>query len=293
MNVYPLNTGGALNLSWKETEMYCYQQTAENYQSKSSSNHWMNLQDLYLLNHQSSEYLKRYKSLSKIDKYRMELVSFMEQHQKAGRTLFHLTLTYKPFSDRNYQEKDVNKFFRTFYLQYFLPYLLQTKHFNRTYWRQFQPICLAFVDGLEQEGNQQTLRVKKSTEPHWRQYPSTCLKFVNGLEQDGSQKTLRIEKSTELKFPTQLPAPLHHHAILAVHEQNLSNLMQLVGENTFANSGFSYKIMTSDLKQCDATRLLYSSKRMKRFPEFMSFPDRMKWRAQRVFSKRQRSWINW
>jgi hypothetical protein len=227
--------------------MYCYQQPAENYQSKSSEKliqkEWLILQDLYLLNHQSSEYLKRYKSLSRIDKYRMELVSLMEQHQKAGRTLFHLTLTYKPYSDRNYQEADVNKFFRTFYLQYFLPYLLQTKHFNRTYWRQFQPICLAFVDGLEQEL---------------------------------SQRTLRVKKPTELIPASQLPALLHHHAILAVHEQNLSNLMQLVGKNTFAGFDFSYKIMTSDLKQCDATRLLYSSKRMKRFPEFMSFPDRMK-----------------
>jgi hypothetical protein len=227
--------------------MYCYQQPAENYQSKSSEKskkkEWLILQDLYLLNHQSSEYLKRYKSLSEINKFRMELVTLMEQHQKAGRTLFHLTLTYKPFSDRNYQEKDVNKFFRTFYLQYFLPYLLQTKHFNRTHWRQFQPICLAFVDGLEQEGNQQSLRVKKPT---------------------------------KLKRPSKLPALLHNHAILAVHEQNLSNLMQFVGENTFANSGFSYKIMTSDLKQCDATRLLYASKQMKRFPDFMSFPDKMK-----------------
>lgn len=223
--------------------MYCYQQTAENYQSKSSSNQWMNLQDLYLLNHQSSEYKRRYKSLSRIDKERMQLVSFMEQHQKAGRTLFHLTLTYKPYSDRNYQERDVNKFFRTFYLKHFLPKLLQTKHFNRTYWRQFQPICLAFVDGIEQESSQQTLRVKKPK---------------------------------ELNIPTQLPALLHHHAILAVHEQNLSNLVSLEGENTFANSDFSYKIMTSDLKQCDATRLLYSSKRMKQFPEFMSFPDRLK-----------------
>ena len=223
--------------------MHCYQQHAENYQSKSSSNHWMNLQDLYLLNHQSSEYKRRYKSLSRIDKERMQLVSFMEQHQKSGRTLFHLTLTYKPFSDRNYQEKDVNKFFRTFYLKHFLPYLLQTKHFNRTYWRQFQPICLAFVDGIEQEHSQQTLRYKKPK---------------------------------ELKLVSKLPALLHHHAILAVHEQNLSNLLQLVGENTFAGLYFSHKIMTSDLKQCDATRLLYSSKRMKQFPEFMSFPDRKK-----------------
>ena len=227
--------------------MYCYQQPAEDDQSKSSEKpiqkEWLILQDLYLKNHQSSEYKRRYKSLSETDKKRMQLVSFMEQHQKAGRTLFHLTLTYKPFSDRNYQEKDVNKFFRTFYLQYFLPYLLQTKHFNRTYWRQFQPICLAFVDGIEQEGNQQTLRVKKPK---------------------------------ELKLVSKLPALLHHHAILAVHEQNLSNLMQLVGENTFVGLYFSHKIMTSDLKQCDATRLLYSSKRMKQFPEFMSFPDRMK-----------------
>jgi hypothetical protein len=226
-----------------ETEMYCYQESAENDQRKPSGNDWMSLRDLYLENHQSNYYSKRYKSLSRTDKERLQLVSFMDQHRRSGRTLFHLTLTYKPFSDKSYRESDVNNFFKSFYLNHFLPYLLQTKHFNRSYWREFQPICLAFVDGIEPERGQQTLRYKK---PH------------------------------ELGLAARLPALLHHHAILAAHEKTVSDLVLLEGENTFANYGFGYKIMTSDLKRCDATRLLYASKRMRQFPEFMAFPDRLK-----------------
>jgi hypothetical protein len=68
---------------------------------------------------------------------------------------------------------------------------------------------------------------------------------------------------------------LHHHAILAVHPDTLDRMNELIGENTFANSKFSYKIMTSDLKECDAMRLLYASKVYKRY-DYLLFPKEEK-----------------
>ena len=161
------------------------------------------------------------------------LVEMLEQYQ--DRILFHLVLTYKPFHDRSYAESDVNKFFIKFYLRYFLPYLMNTSNYHRDSIRLFQPICLVFVDEHE-------------TNPV-------------------------LTESYDYSVHSEYAARLHHHAILAVHHENVNRIRTLIGTNTLS-SNFSHKIMTSYLRECSADTLLYASKMLHRYPDFLSFPDR-------------------
>lgn len=174
------------------------------------------------------------------NQYRLGLTEMMYLKSiQEDRTLFHLTLTYKPYQDRIYQESDANKFFIKFYTQHLLPHLLGTRQIQKK--RELQPICLAFID----EHEMQPVKVSRLVDTS---QPRDCYEF---------------------------PLRLHHHAILAVHPSNVEVMQNLVGTNTLNSSEFSYKVMTSDLKECDAIRLLYASKMMKRYSDFLSFPDRM------------------
>ena len=89
-----------------------------------------------------------------------------------------------------------------------------------------------------------------------------CLAFVDEHE------SLPIISSSH-----EYAARLHHHAILAVHHENVDRVRTLVGTNTLSNN-FSHKIMTSYLRECSADTLLYASKMLHRYPDFLSFPDR-------------------
>jgi hypothetical protein len=69
---------------------------------------------------------------------------------------------------------------------------------------------------------------------------------------------------------------LHHHAIIAVLPLHERFMNQYIGENTFPVVGSSDSpIMTSDLKLCSPMRVLYSSKMLRKYPDFLSFPDKM------------------
>jgi hypothetical protein len=46
---------------------------------------------------------------------------------------------------------------------------------------------------------------------------------------------------------------------------------KLVGENTLANTGFSHKIMTSFVAERDPTCLLYASKQLDKYPNYLIF----------------------
>ncbi|MFC7435827.1 hypothetical protein ACFQNJ_15025 [Hydrogenophaga bisanensis] len=59
--------------------------------------------------------------------------------------LFHLTLTYRPYQDRIYDEKDISNFFTSFHLKSVLPDIFQTRTWT-TKKKLEQPIVLAFVD---------------------------------------------------------------------------------------------------------------------------------------------------
>jgi hypothetical protein len=74
-----------------------------------------------------------------------------------------------------------------------------------------------------------------------------------------------------------LPARLHHHAIYAVHPSNKGRMDDFIGQNTFDVFGNkSSPYMTSDLTACEAMRVLYASKMYGMYPDFLSFPDKMK-----------------
>ena len=175
------------------------------------------------------------KDLSSSKQMRFHLAKYAQelQHQ-SSKHLFHLTLTYKPFADYSYSPKNTNDFFIHFYTKYFLPFLLNTKNFQRSKYRELQPICLAFLDEHESRVNSQT-------------YLQT----------------------------NRFSARLHHHAILAIHADTYEKMQTLVGENTLASNKFSTKVMSSHVRECDAMCLLYASKMYGKYPDFLSFPDRL------------------
>ena len=175
------------------------------------------------------------KDLSSSQQMRFHLAKFTQElEHQSNRHLFHLTLTYKPFEDYSYSPKNTNDFFIHFYTKHFLPFLLNTKNFQRSKYREMQPICLAFLDEHES---------KVSTQ-----------KYLN---------------------TSRFSARLHHHAILAIHADTLDRMQTLIGENTLASNKFSNKVMSSHVRECDAMCLLYASKMYAKYPDFLSFPDRL------------------
>ena len=92
------------------------------------------------------------KDLSSSQQMRFHLAKFTQElEHQSNRHLFHLTLTYKPFEDYSYSPKNTNDFFIHFYTKHFLPFLLNTKNFQRSKYREMQPICLAFLDEHESQ----------------------------------------------------------------------------------------------------------------------------------------------
>jgi hypothetical protein len=69
---------------------------------------------------------------------------------------------------------------------------------------------------------------------------------------------------------------LHHHAILAVHPNTIPRMNTMIGENCipFRNKWAS-KVMTTHMRQCEPMTTLYATKQLKKYPEFLSFPDRL------------------
>ena len=225
--------------------MHCYQLPTDtnqsNYRIRKHDWHWRDLKRLYESDRETGHFKNSYQSLSKTERNRFALVTHLNQLQ--DRHLYHLTLSYKPYADRDYKEQDVNQFFIRFYLRHFLPFVTGSKHFNRSCFRQFQPLCYAFVDGHAHEP-------------------------VRYVSQNGS--------ANEFNQTYLYPARLHHHAILAVHPSTIDTLQTMLGDNTFATGSFSNKVMTSNLVACDASRLFYASKRLEQYPDFLAFPDRWK-----------------
>jgi hypothetical protein len=183
-----------------------------------------------------SESASSINDLKPSDKRRIALAQLMHQQHLSGRQLFHMTLTYKPFNSIKYDSNVVNKFFINFYIKSFMPFLLQTRNIHTIHMKSIQPICLAFIDEHE-------------------------------------MKPTRTETGTEF------PLRLHHHAILAVHQDTMQRFTQLVGTNTLQNmartniSQFNYKLMTTDIRECDEFRLLYASKKFSKYPDFLQFPN--------------------
>ena len=189
------------------------------------------------------------KDLSKNQQMRLELTKyFHDLKYQSNRHLFHLTLTYKPFEDYSYSPKNTNDYFIHFYTKHFLPFLLNTKNFQRIKYRELQPICFAFLDENES---------KPSPETH------VLTNRFNRFSAKTRDQTTRFSER------------LHHHAILAIHADTYNRMQSLIGENTLASNKFSYKVMSSHVRECDAMCLLYASKMYAKYPDFLSFPDRL------------------
>lgn len=153
---------------------------------------------------------------------------FNELHKNENRQLFHLTITYKPYEDREYSADDVNTFFINFYTQYFLKELISKRYYTNSC-KRLQPVCFAFIDEHLQDN----------------------------LPQEHSR--------------------LHHHAILAIHEDTLDSFKKFIGENTIpTNRKQTFKICTSYINECDSMRTLYASKMYKKYEEnYLIFPDKL------------------
>lgn len=189
------------------------------------------------------------KDYSLSQKYRLALTEKMYDQEVEGRILFHMTITYKPYGDRVYREQDVNNFFKNFYTKTFLPKLMGTRNYHTNHMKSIQPICYCFID----------------------------------------EHTMQSERMLKVAIPTNpndyiitFPIRLHHHAILAVHPETLKNMKRIEGENTLNGGDFTYKIMTSHIRQCEAQTLLYASKKLKQYPDFMSFPNTFKRNRNRI-----------
>jgi hypothetical protein len=160
------------------------------------------------------------------DRIRMSLTEYVHNlvHDQ-NRSIFHLTITYKPYLERIYNQKDIDQFFTNFYLKYLLPSLFVTKNFHRPSKRSIQPIALVFAD-----------------------------KHLQSFHAD----------------------QLHHHAILCVHPDTVDFFKKLSNENPIPNNLMhTKKICTSHIRECEPMTLLYASKMLNRFPDYLSFPDRL------------------
>jgi hypothetical protein len=111
------------------------------------------------------------------------------------------------------------------------------------------------------------LKTKNFQRIKYREIQPICLAFLDEHEsQVSTQKYLTASRFS---------ARLHHHAILAIHEDTLDRMQTLIGENTLASNKFSTKVMSSHVRECDAMCLLYASKMYAKYPDFLSFPDRL------------------
>ncbi len=187
------------------------------------------------------KYLSRYattdQELSKLDQIRLSLSDMFQTYQNESRVLYHLTLTYFQPSDYNHSLRSTNRFFVNLYLKKLLPYLFQSRHYNRQSLRNLQPIAYVFADEHESKPVEQSDPI--------RLLPKTYA----------------------------FAARLHHHAILAIHPDTQERFETLLGTNTIRQ--FSKQVMTSDLREAEPMRVLYATKMLHKYEDFLTFPDRL------------------
>lgn len=184
-------------------------------------------------------YHRKYKEIfTSTDHHRLALTEHMlKQKTEQGRTLFHLTLTYKNLNSTPGSPKRINDCFINIYMRYLLKECMGTKNYHTVSKKALQPICYAFLD----------------------------------------EHSLKNNKSSNYSIGNNLNPPqrLHHHAIIAVHPSQVTFFKSLCGTNTIPRvDRFTGLICTSHMRECDAMCLLYASKKLKKYPDFLSFPDK-------------------
>lgn len=176
--------------------------------------------------------------------HQLSYVDFFQKYQHEDRTLFHLTITYTPYQNRDYRPDDVSKFFTNFYVKSFLPLILNTRNIQTNAKKSIQPVTFAFID----EHSFPSRTITKSSGDSYKEFADR----------------------------------LHHHAILAVHPETLDRINQFIGLNTFPKTKFSNKVMSTDFKECDAATVLYASKMIDKYPDPLMFPDSFKRHHNRI-----------
>lgn len=187
------------------------------------------------------QYLSRSAStpqdLSKVDQIRLALSDMFQTYQDEYRILYHMTVTYFQPSTYNHTNAGINRIFVNTYLKKLLPYLFESRHFNRPSYRHLQPIAYVFADEHE------------------------------------SKPVLQSDSSRLLPETNAFAARLHHHAVLAVHPDTQERFETLLGDNTLRQ--FSKKIMTSNINEAEPMRVLYATKLLWKYEDYLTFPDRL------------------
>ncbi len=185
------------------------------------------------------QYLSRSAStpleLSKLDQIRLALSDMFRTYQNEYRILYHMTVTYFQPDTYNHTNTGINRFFVNMYLKKLLPYLFESRHFNRQSFRHLQPIAYVFADEHE------------------------------------SLPVLQSESIRLLPKSSAFAARLHHHAVLAVHPDTQERFETLLGDNTLRK--FSRKIMTSNIKEAEPMRVLYATKMLWKYEDYLTFPN--------------------
>jgi hypothetical protein len=182
-------------------------------------------------------------TISKNDNEKIELALLLHRLRKDKRRLFHLIITYKKY-DREYSEKDINTFFKNIFLHYMLPKITSTRRRTSNRQKNLQPICITFVD------------------EHKKLHKE--INYQNTLDRLKSQS----KDSQEQEYP------LHHHSIVAIHPEQMNSFKQLIGTNTLIDEHPDTKIIkTSHIVECEPMRILYASKRLSSYPNYMLFPN--------------------
>ncbi len=177
-------------------------------------------------------------NLSNYQRERIALANEIRNLELEHRNIYHLTITYKPYKNHQRSAKEINTFFKNFYIKKFLPDLLNTRNIHKNKKKSVQPICYTFIDEHTQK-------------------PS-------------------INKTDNLYINMMLfPVKLHHHAILAVHPETADRMNEIISTDNPMNK-YSPVTMTSYIRECEPMCLLYASKKYDKYrDDTLIFPDRL------------------
>lgn len=172
----------------------------------------------------------------------LELTRYFKHQTLQGRRLFHLSVTYKPDSNSNTKFSKENRSYEV---------KKTDDYFINFYTKNFLPVLM---------------KTRNYTTPSKRILQPICYSFLDKHQ----------ENSILINGIPTFPLKLHHHAIVAVHPETYQTLSGLEGENTIPiRSKFARKVMTTFVRECDPMTVLYASKMLDNYPEFLSFPDRL------------------
>ena len=186
--------------------------------------------------------------ISQDHRHRLALTRLFQQYEQENRKIFHLTVTYKPYPRKGFASKITGNY-KSYAGKDFTPDGTN-RFFINFYLKSFLPSLM--------RTNNYHIPSKRLRQP-------ICYAFLDDHEQKVS--------ATGMVFPDRL----HHHALLAVHPSTYSSAQSLenIG-NIPLRSRFTSKVMTTKLRECEPMTMLYATKSLKKYPEFLCFPDRLK-----------------